>query len=148
MCHQQHWRRGCASTDTLCPVPWGHTGPPAQLFMKGHVALENLNGGINNQMSASIVFDRLPLYSSLWGMACCKYNSPCRDGASGLDVTAVTPLEGAPLHLVTGATRLHSPLTSPPPLPPSCSPFPSPHVSPLLAWLDAGMPRLTPGEKV
>lgn len=38
--------------------------------MKGHVAPENLNGGINNQTSASIVFDRQPSYFSLWGMVC------------------------------------------------------------------------------
>lgn len=40
--------------------------------MKGHVAPENLNGGINNQTSASIVFDRQPSYFSLWGMVCCS----------------------------------------------------------------------------
>lgn len=90
--------------------------------MKGHVAPENLNGGLNNQTSASIVFDRHPSCLSLWGMACLRYSSPCRDGASGSDMTAVTQLQGAPLRLVTGAyvvtytppTSLHHAFPSPP----------------------------------
>lgn len=87
-------------------------------------------------MSASIVFDRHPSYHSLWGML--QYSSTCRDGASGSDMTAVTLLQGAPLHLVIGATWLHT-------FPPSstiCS------LPPLLAWLDAGMPCPDPREKV
>lgn len=51
-----------------------------QLFMKGHVALENLKGGINNQMSVSIVSDRLPVHRSLWAMVCCAAALPAVTG--------------------------------------------------------------------
>lgn len=93
--------------------------------MKGHVAPENLNGGLNNQTSASIVFDRLPPPTSppLGGHGMLQYSSPCRDGASGSAMTAVTLLQGAPLHLVTGPTRLRPP---PPPPPPPFLPSSSP----------------------
>lgn len=50
-------------------------------------------------------------------MACLQYSSPCPDEASGSDMTAVTPLQGAPLHLVTWATRLHTHSPSLPPAP-------------------------------
>lgn len=45
---------GVVSTSTVCPVPRGHTSVLVWLYMKGHAALENLNGGINNQTPASI----------------------------------------------------------------------------------------------
>lgn len=77
--------------------------------MKGHVAPENLNDGLNNEMPASIVFDRHPSYLLPLGYGMLQYSSPSRDEASGSDKTAVTQLQGAPLHLVTGA-----------PLPPPC----------------------------
>ena len=103
--------------------------------MKGHVAPENLNGGLNNQTSASIVFDRRPpsCLPPLWGHGTLQYSSPCRDGASGSAMTAVTLLQGAPLHLVTGPTRLPPP---PPPLPPLRLPSmhsPFPHYR--LGWM-------------
>lgn len=100
--------------------------------MKGHVALENLNGGLNNQTPASIVSDRHPACLCLWAVALLQSSSPCQDGASGSDMSAaVTLLQRCPppLHLVTGATWLHTPLpTHSPSLPPSCHDFPAPTV--------------------
>lgn len=138
MCHQQHWRRGCVSTGTLCPVPWGHTGVLLQLFMKAHVAPENLNGGLNNQTSASIVFDRPPptLPFGVWHVAvklplqwwfkrlrydCCHSTPRCPTPSCDWGCTV---------------TYTHSPSSIMHSLPP------------LLARLDAGMPCLTPSEKM
>lgn len=100
------------STDTLCPVPWGHTSVPVQLFMKGHVAPENLNGGWNNQPSASIVPDRPPPPAFPFGLRrvavqlslswCCKW----------LGIWLLS-LYSKVLHLVTGPTLVtYTPIPS------------------------------------
>lgn len=88
--------------------------------MKGHVAPENLNGGLNNQTSASIVFDRLPSYLSLWGMACCS---------TALLVVMVQVAQMWLLSLYSKVPRCilwpePTWLRSPSPPPPPCAPFP------------------------
>lgn len=120
---------GCVSTGTLCPVPWGHTSVPARLFMKGHVAPENVNGGWNNQTSASIVFDRHPSYLSLWGMARCSTALPVTMGQVA-QIWLLSLYSKVPHSILWLGLHgyIHPP---PPPLPAPCVPFP--HSCP--AWM-------------
>ena len=116
--------------------------------MKGHVAPEKLNGGLNNHTSASIVFDRLPPPTPpppLGGTACCStahlvvMEQVAQPWLPSLYSKVPHSILWPALH-----GYIHTPH------PPSCPPpplhaFPLP---PLPARLDAGMSCLTPSEKV